>query len=240
VEILCAGTLALLSAEGHRIVIVTMTPGDCGSHDHGPEEIAAIRRREAARAAAKIGAEYRCAEFRDLAIFNDDPSRRRVTEILRATRPSLILTAPPVDYMCDHEATSQLVRDACFGAPAPNYRTGGDPAADPLPAIPHLYFVSAIGGVEAEFYVNIGSTFATKRAMLAEHESQRSWLARQHGMDDYLGQMERWTRASGSRAGVELAEGFRQYRGHPYPETPLLQDLLRSYSTFTSTLPIGP
>ena len=237
---LCAGTLALLSAAGHRIVIVTMTPGDCGSREHGPEEIAAIRRGEAARAAAHIAAQYRCAGFRDLAIFNDDPSRRRVTEILRATRPTLILTAPPVDYMCDHEATSQLVRDACFAAPAPNYRTGAIPAAPPLPAIPHLYFVSPVGGAEAEFYLDIGSTFATKRAMLAEHESQRSWLAQHHGMDDYIGQMERWTRATGQRAGVEFAEGFRQYRGHPYPETPLLQELLRGYCTRTSTLPIGP
>jgi len=236
----CAGTLALLSAAGHRIAIVTMTPGDCGSHQHGPEAIAAIRRREAARAAARIGAEYRCAEFRDLSIFNDDQSRRRVTEILRATRPGIILTAPPVDYMCDHEATSQLVRDACFGAPAPNYRTGAVPAAPPLPSIPHLYFVSPLGGGDADFLVDVGSTFATKRAMLAEHDSQRSWLAQHHGMDDYLDQMERWTRATGQRAGVEFAEAFRQYRGHPYPETPLLQDLLRGYCTLTSTLPIGP
>jgi LmbE family N-acetylglucosaminyl deacetylase len=244
VEMLCAGTLALLSAAGHRIIIVTMTPGDCGSHEHGAEEIARIRRLEAACAAAHIGAVYRCAEFRDLAIFSDDASRRRVTEILRVARPSIILTAPPVDYMCDHEATSQLVRDACFGAPAPNYRTGAEPGSEPgaapLPAIPHLYFVSPLGGTEADFYVDIGTTFATKRAMLAEHESQRSWLAKHHGVDDYLGQMERWTRASGQRAGVEFAEGFRQYRGHPYPETPLLQDLLRGYCTFTSTVPIGP
>src|ERR1700730_1275384 len=150
VEKQCAGTLALLSAAGHRIVIVTMTPGDCGSHEHGPGETARIRRREAARAAAHIGAVYRCAEFRDLAIFSDDASRRRVTEILRATRPSIILTAPPVDYMCDHEATSQLVRDACFGAPAPNYTSGARKSALPLRAIPHLYFMDPIGGVDRD------------------------------------------------------------------------------------------
>ena len=223
---LCAGTLALLAPAGHRITIVTMTPGDCGSHEHGPEEVAAIRRQEAARAAAHIGAAYRCAEFRDLAIFNDDPSRRRVTEILRQTRPTIVLTAPPVDYHCDHEATSRLVLDACFGAPAPNYRTGAASPAPPLAAIPHLYFVSAVASVEAEFYVDVGSTFATKRAMLAEHASQRDWLAKHHGMDDYLGQMERWTRAMGERAGVAFAEGFRQYRGHPYPETARLQELV--------------
>ena len=29
-----------------------------------------------------------------------------------------------------------------------------------------------------------------------------------------------------SYAGLHYGEGFRQYRGHPYPETPLLQELL--------------
>jgi LmbE family N-acetylglucosaminyl deacetylase len=228
-EILAAGSLALLAAAGHRIVICTMTPGDCGSQDRSPDEIAAIRRVEAARSAAHIGASFVCAEFRDLAIFSDDPSRRRVTEILRSTQPDLVITAPPVDYMCDHEATSLLVRDACFGAPAPNYLTGAEPAAAPLPAIPHLYLTNPIGGAPAGFYVNIASTFDTKRTMLAEHQSQRAWLLKHHGIDNYLDQMELWTRETGSRAGVQLAEGFTQYTGHAYPASPLLQDLLRPW-----------
>jgi LmbE family N-acetylglucosaminyl deacetylase len=233
VEILAGGTLAQLSAAGHRVVIVSMTPGDCGSRDHSPEAIAAIRRSEAAAAARRIGAEYHCAEFRDLAIFSDDGARRRVTEVLRQTRPDVVLTAAPADYMCDHEATSILVRDACFGASAPNYATQAASPAPALPAIPHLYFMDPIGGVDrenravaADFYVDIGTTFETKRAMLAEHSSQREWLRQQHGMDDYLLTMERWTRELGRRAGVVFAEGFRHYKGHPYPAEPLLEELL--------------
>ena len=42
-EILAAGTLALLKKKGWEIHIVSMTPGDCGSADRGPEEIAAIQ-----------------------------------------------------------------------------------------------------------------------------------------------------------------------------------------------------
>ena len=148
VEILAGGTLALLAAKGLAITIVTMTPGDCGSTKLPPEEIAAIRRREAASSAALIGAEYRCAEFRDLAIFSEDRARRRVVELLRQVRPDLVLTASPVDYLSDHEATSQLVRDACFAAPARNYHTGEANPAPPLPAIPHLYFMDPIGGVD--------------------------------------------------------------------------------------------
>jgi N-acetylglucosamine malate deacetylase 1 len=229
IEILAAGSLALLAAGGHQIVICTMTPGDCGSAELEPDVISAVRREEASRSASRIGASYVCAEFRDLAVFSDDPSRRRVTEILRVTRPEVIITAPPVDYMSDHEATSRLVRDACFGAPAPNYRTGAAPAAPPLPSIPHLYFTNPIGGASADFYVEIDSTFPQKREMLAEHRSQRSWLLKHHGIDDYLEQMERWTRQVGALAGVELAEGFTQYTGHAYPSSPLLQDLLRPY-----------
>ena len=65
------------------MTIATMTPGDCGSAEHDAETIAEIRRAESRASAALIGAECLCLEFRDLAIFNDDESRRRVTEVVR-------------------------------------------------------------------------------------------------------------------------------------------------------------
>ncbi|HEU0124450.1 MAG TPA: PIG-L family deacetylase [Bryobacteraceae bacterium] len=229
-EILAAGTLAILAEKGHRITVVTMTPGDCGSAEHGADDIAAIRRKEAETAASMIGAAYQCAEFRDLAVFNDDGSRRRVTELIRALRPDVILTSAPTDYHCDHEATSVLVRDACFAVSAPNYKTG---VAVPLDAIPHLYYMDSIEGrdrdgnpVRPEFGVNIETYFDKKRAMLAAHASQRNWLLKQHGMDDYLRTMEEWTHYRGQSLGVRYAEGFRQYKHHPYPTSPLLQELV--------------
>jgi LmbE family N-acetylglucosaminyl deacetylase len=231
-EILAGGTLARLTDLGHAITIVTMTPGDCGSAEFPAEEVAAMRRREARAAAAMIGANYICAEFRDLAIFNDDASRRRVCELIRRVRPELVLTASPIDYHCDHEATSALVRDACFGASAPNYATGAADAAPPLDAIPHLYFMDSIEGAdrdgrpqEPDFFVDVGGTFERKKAMLAQHVSQRNWLKKQHGIEDYLEQMEAWTKARGAGAGVQYAEGFRRYPGHPYPQSPLMEDL---------------
>src|SRR3954469_4626606 len=100
IEILAGGTLALLAESGHEITMATFTPGDCGSRELGPDEIAALRRREANNSASRIGAQYVCLEFRDLSIFNDDASRRRVTGTLRAAHPQVILTASPVDYLC--------------------------------------------------------------------------------------------------------------------------------------------
>lgn len=237
-EILAGGTLALLSALGHNITIVTLSAGDCGSAVHGPDEIAAIRKTEAAESAALIDAEYRWAGFRDMAIFSDDPSRRAVTGLLRESRAEIVLTASPSDYLSDHEATSQLVCDACFAASVPNYTTPAE--SPPLRAIPHLYFMDPIGQCDRngnptipDFTINVASTFETKRAMLAKHRSQRLWLQQQHGMDDYLKQMEDWTRACGTRAGVELGEGFRQCQTHPFPGEPLLQQALSSYLSKT-------
>jgi len=233
VEILAGGAITQLAGSGHHIVIVTMTPGDCGSRDHPPEEIAAIRRQEAAQSARRIGADYRCAEFRDLSIFSDDRSRRRVVEILRQTAPDLVLTAAPIDYLCDHEATSALVRDACFAAPALNFTTGAAQPANALRAIPHLYFMDSIGGTDRDgcpvmpdFFVDVAAQMENKTAMLAEHKSQREWLLKHHGIDDYLEMMRSWTRENGRRAGAEYAEGFRRYKGHPYPQSPLLEELL--------------
>jgi LmbE family N-acetylglucosaminyl deacetylase len=210
-----------------------MTPGDCGSAEHDADAIATIRRAEARRAAALIDAECVCLEFRDLAIFNDDESRRRVTEALRRIRPQIILTAPPADYIADHEMTSLLVRDACFAAPCPNYATRQWEPAPPLEKIPHLYFVDPLEGkdrdgkpVPVDFRVDVTRAFPTKRAMLACHESQRNWLMRQHGMDEYLEVQSAWGKYRGGEIGVSFAEGFRQFRGHPYPGDNLLLTLL--------------
>jgi len=233
-EFLAAGTLAILARAGHEITMATMTAGDCGSAEFDAEEVSNIRRAEAASAAGLIGAEYVCAEFQDLAIFNDDSSRRRVTELIRRARPQVVLTASPIDYHTDHEFTSMLVRDACFACSAPNYGTGATEQAPAMDAIPHLYFTDPLGGVDREgepqpvdFFVDVGTAIDTKREMLSCHASQRAWLKRQHGIDEYINAMMDWTREVGRRSGVEFAEGFRRYRGHPYPQSPLLEEALR-------------
>jgi len=228
---LAAGTLMRLLEKGHQVTICTMTAGDCGSTEYEPDEIARIRRAEAKAGADLIGADYVCAEFKDLAIFNEDAARRKVTEVLRQVQPDIVITASPVDYHCDHEATSVLVRDACFGAPAPNYRTGGD--APILRAIPHLYYCDPVegldrdgNGIRPEFVVDVTARMERKSAMLACHVSQRNWLRTHHGMDNYIETMQAWSATRGAVKGFAFGEGFRQYRCHPYPTSPRLQELL--------------
>jgi LmbE family N-acetylglucosaminyl deacetylase len=232
-EFQCAGTLALLRRAGHDVVMATMTPGDCGSSTLGPEAIADVRRAEARAAAEVIGASCVCLEFRDLAIFSDDDGRRRVTEAIRRARPDIVLTAPPIDYLADHEQTSLLVRDACFAAPAPNYATRQWDPAPALRSIPHLYFVDPLEGLDRDsrpvapdFHVDVTAVYDVKRHMLACHASQREWLQVQHGIDEYLEALDRASARRGAEIAVERAEGFRQYLGHPYPASNLLLEAI--------------
>ncbi|MGQ0637232.1 MAG: PIG-L deacetylase family protein [Planctomycetaceae bacterium] len=233
VELQCAGTLALLRQRGCHVTIATMTAGDCGSAEMGPAEIARTRRAEALASANLLGAEYMCLEFHDLSIVHDNDSRRRVTEAVRRARPDLVITAPPVDYMSDHEMTSRLVRDACFAASVPNYSTQQWDPAPLLPRIPHLYYVDAIEGsdyfgnpIEPEFIVDVSATFALKLEMLACHASQRAWLLKQHGLDEYLDACRTWSAKRGAAIGAQYGEAFTQHQGHPYPHDNRLLELL--------------
>ncbi|MDG2389909.1 MAG: PIG-L family deacetylase [Planctomycetaceae bacterium] len=233
IEFQCAGTLALLQEKGHHITYVTMSPGDGGSAEMGPEEIAEVRRKEAKAAADLLGADFYCLEFRDLSITHDNPSRQRVTELLRRAEPDIVITAPPVDYMSDHEITSRLVKDACFNASVPNYRTHQWDPATPNDHIPHLYYVDSLEGIdyfgntiEPDFIVDITKTFDLKLKMLACHDSQRNWLRKQHGIDEYLDGCQRWAAKRGKEINTQYGEAFRQHVGHPYPHDNLLNELL--------------
>lgn len=233
IEFQCAGTLALLKEKGHQITYVTMTAGDGGSAEMGPDEISQTRRAEARQAAAMLDADFYCLEFRDLSIVDDNPSRRRVTELLRRVEPDLVITAPPIDYMSDHEVTSTLVKNACFNASVPNYRTREWDPAEPNDHIPHLYYVDSLEGIDyfgnpikPDFIVDVSRTFDLKLEMLACHASQRNWLRKQHGIDEYLDGCKRWASARGEEIGAAYGEGFRQHVGHPYPDDNLLLQLI--------------
>jgi LmbE family N-acetylglucosaminyl deacetylase len=232
-EFLCAGTLIRLAREhGWQVHIASMTPGDCGSMELSSEAIAAIRRQEGANAARVIGATYHCLEERDLRIFYAEGPLERVTRLLRAVRPRIVLTHSPADYMLDHEMTSTLARAAAFGGPIPNFLADRGNAAA-LPHIPHLYYCDAIEGkdplgreIEPGFRIDVSGVIETKAEMLVAHASQRDWLMKHHGMDHYVESMRSWGRHRGKQARVAYAEGYRQHLGHSYPQDNLLAAVL--------------
>jgi LmbE family N-acetylglucosaminyl deacetylase len=232
-EFLCAGTMIRLARE-HRwqVHIASMTAGDCGSAVLSAEEISRIRRAEGAKAAACIDATYHCLEEKDLLVSYAEQPLEKVVRLLRLVRPRIVLTHSPADYMLDHEMTSSLARAAAFAAPAPNFLFDRG-HAPPLERIPHLYYCDAIEGkdligrpVLPQFLVDIGDVIDIKTEMLACHASQREWLRKQHGMDQYVQTMRDWGARQGREIGVAYAEGFRQHLGHSYPQENLLGVLL--------------
>lgn len=246
VEISCAGTLKLLRDVGYEIHIATMTLGDCGSAVHSAEEIREIRRREAEAAAAMLPATYHYAGSHDFSIFHDDIHNRRITALIRAVSPVLVLTHAPQDYITDHEITSVLVRNACFYAPARNYDTSALSQAGPISAIPHLYYWDSMEGIDifgratpVRTLVDISGQMDFKSAMLGCHKSQREWLRQHHGMDEYIESMRAWGASRGAMAGqlanrpVRFAEAFQQHLGHAYPRTDLLAQALGRNSIST-------
>ena len=233
IEIQCAGTLLMLRQLGCTVSVATMTPGDKGSDEISAEEISEVRRAEAAASAVMMGADYTCLEFRDLSIVFDNDSRRRMAEFLRRQRADVIFAPPPVDYMHDHEITSQLIRDACFNAAVPNYRTQQWDPAPRCRKIPHLYYVDAVEGMDhfgirhpVDTIVDVSGVIEKRLELLACHASQRDWLRRQHGIDEYIIASRRWAAQRGSEIDVEYGEGFRQYKGHPHPTDNVLAELL--------------
>ncbi len=224
-ELTCAGTLALLREKGWHIEMATMTPGDGGTATLGRGEISAIRKAEAARAAALLEAPYQCLECDDIFIMYDRPTLLKVIELIRYTRPRMVFTMSPLCYMVDHEMTSKLVQTACFSAGVKNIET----ASPPFFFTPHLYYVDAMEGKDRlgneiipATVVDITTTMELKEEMLVCHASQREWLRAHHGMDEYVHAMRSFAVKQGAVAGVAYGEGFRQHLGHAFPQDNLL------------------
>lgn len=232
-EFLCAGTLAHLADRGAELHLVTMTSGDCGSAILPAAKISRIRRREAERSALMLGATYWCVGEKDLGVFYDRRTLGKVIEVARRVAPSLVITHPPADYMMDHENTSRLVQTACFGAMAPNYRTGARRAARPLGTVPHLYYSEPFGSrdvfgnvMPSTILVDISATIERKEKMLACHESQQAWLRAQQGISDNPAVARQMAAQAGQRSGLQWAEGLRQHLGQGFPQNNLLAAIL--------------
>ena len=232
-EFMCAGTLFHLADRGHEIHIGTLCVGDLGTAEKSRVEITKIRLDECRAAAKVLGAMFHSAMLKDTHLEDCNEHRARAVAIVRRVNPDLVITMSPNDYMVDHEVASTLVRNACFLAPIPNYAFGDAVTEFPIEHIPALVYMDPMEGkdilgerIAPHFYVDITAQIENKRRMLACHASQREWLRRQHGVDEYLNAMRRHSALRGKEAGLEYAEAFRQHRGHAYPQKNLLKKWL--------------
>lgn len=211
VEVMCAGTLARCAARGDKVFIATSTSGNIGSAHHTMEEIAAIRKREAAASAALIGAEYLCLDYDDEMFFESRDARLAFINLVRHCRADVILTHSPVDYNPDHELTSKIVRDIAVMIPIAHLKTD----AKPYHRVPSIwYFEPALSmGFVPTDYVDITDTFEIKMKMLGCMESQKQWMADNYSqlggdLDRFFDTIRITSEFRGMQAGCRYAEGF--------------------------------
>ncbi len=206
-EILCTGTLARYSRDGHSVIMAHICNGNKGHHHIPPDKLAEVRAREAGSSAKVIGAEHINLGIEDLDVYLEREQVLKCVELIRRTTPDVIITHSPDDYMPDHTVTSKLVFDASFIATLPHTKT----EHEHFEKITPLYYTDTLAGVkfQPEEYVDISETFAVKKKMLACHESQLKWL-KEHDKIDILEFIETVARFRGLQCGVLYAEAFRK------------------------------
>lgn len=167
VELTCGGTLAKAARAGHRVGIIDLTQGEMGTRGD-----AATRATEAERAAKTLGVATRLnAGMRDAHLQNDETSRKTVVELIRRTRPSVVILPFPVGRHPDHRIASELGRDACYLAGLAKYEPGkGGAAYRPYKLLFALAYRE--DPVKPTFVVDISDVFETKLQAIRCYTSQ--------------------------------------------------------------------
>jgi bacillithiol biosynthesis deacetylase BshB1 len=163
IEIGLGGTIARHAAAGHAVGLCDVTAGELSSN--GTPE---IRRREAADAAAVLGAVWRtCLDWPDGGITPSPHLIRSAVDLIRAHRPRTIVIPYWQDRHPDHPATSAVLDLAVFKSGLRRYETG---AAPWRPEWVCYYFIN--DSVPPSFVIDVSAHYERKRAALACHKSQ--------------------------------------------------------------------
>lgn len=209
-DISCGGTLAKWAAAGCEVHVVLCAAGDKGSADASvePQEVARRRLDEARQATELLGvAGLSHLDRPDGEIENDLAIRAELVEIVRDTRPGVVVCPDPSAVFFgthhynhrDHRMTGWATLDAI--APA---------AASPLyfPDRGRSHQVSAVylsGSLEPNVWVDVTETIEVKVRAVACHRSQlvdaNDWFV--SAVRDGAGE-------AGRQAGVPFAEAFRR------------------------------
>lgn len=199
------GTLAKLSDQGQRVLLVDLTDGE-------PTEFAApgVRAQQADEAARILGVERMTLGFRDRFLTDNMEARLRVAQLIREHRPHWVYGTGDACVHPDHAAMVGLTRAAVFLARLGQWERvpGGDMLANQEPWIverlffPHCKMEPPWG--EFAFAVDVSAVYDRKRQALAAYQSifqtqGDRLLALYEAEDQYYGRM----------LGVAYAEIFR-------------------------------
>jgi bacillithiol biosynthesis deacetylase BshB1 len=165
VELTCGGTLAKVARAGKRVGIVDLTAGETGTRGDAP-----TRASESEKAAKALGVHVRLnAGLPDAHLHNDEASRIAVIELVRATRPRVVILPYSVGRHPDHRIAAELGRDACYLAGLAKYPASGEPHR-PFKILHAMAYRE--DPLKPSFVVDISDTFEAKMAAIRCYASQ--------------------------------------------------------------------
>jgi LmbE family N-acetylglucosaminyl deacetylase len=217
-EIACSGTLRKYVGQGATVYMCHVANGDQGHVVIEPEPLAALRAEEARKAAMFIGAkEIFSICVSDMQVNSHDQARiDAVADVVRITKPDVIITHNPVDYMQDHVETSHLATNGGFMSGLPHRSVNHAAFQSFIPT----FFMDTLAGVDfsPSHYVDISGQIERKLQALTMHESQVKWML-EHDDIDFLDMVRTCSRYRGYQCGVAYAEAFRPYNVYPRHST---------------------
>lgn len=150
-ELTCGGTLATMSLEGHKIVIVALTGGEKGNSPHlSVKEYRKQKESEAVSFAEMLGGISIVLPYNDGELLTNDKVKFEVAKLIREHKPDVLITHWKNSMHKDHEATYHIVKDAQFYAGIkgfetdlpPHYASGpyyAENWEDPIDFKPYVY-----------------------------------------------------------------------------------------------------
>ena len=164
-ELFAGGTVLALRALGRRGMLVDVTDGAAGTRGS-----AALRAREAAAAAARLGVARTCLGEPDGRVRNTLEAQEKLIAVLRRYRPKVVFTHHPAEEHPDHGATAALVKEAAFRAGLVRVEVpGGDAPFRPG----RLYYaVLSATSVLPTFCVDVTAQWESKLRVLRCYKSQ--------------------------------------------------------------------
>ncbi len=205
VEIGAAGALIKAAKSGKRVGILDLTYAELSSN--GTVE---RRQAEAAAATRLMGLTARFQfDFPDRGLEAvREQAIRKVVDLIRQTRPGIVLAPYQVDRHPDHESVSRIVKEAVFNAGIYKYQ-GNEALPAYRPGKLYYYFINTT--TTPSFVVDISDIYIEKKAVLSCYRSQ---FEREEGSvttplnNGYIELVEYRERLFGQQAGTTYAEGF--------------------------------
>ncbi|MCK4835329.1 MAG: bacillithiol biosynthesis deacetylase BshB1 [Candidatus Aminicenantes bacterium] len=206
-ELSMGGTLLVLKNLSYRVGVCDLSSGELGTYGSGSE-----RKKELERASEILSLDVRLTlDFVDGNVRNTDENRKKVIQVIRKYRPTIVFSFVDDTRHPDHLNVGKLVKECSFLAGLKKLNS------DFLPHRPAAFFrfPELIPWEKPDFVVDISDVWDKKLAVLRSFESQFTIGHEEtEPPQTFLKSKEFWelieakARLAGSMIGVRYGEPF--------------------------------